>query len=322
MTSFDIKAFYEKLDQYYTRYDNAATEQFLKDSLAEAESFMMIPSHCSTCSDHTDHTPEETVAAMTDEERQWILQCSDSRVAILNEMACFYRGTSQFEKCLFAFQTVREELQARGMEHNNSYAVVILNMAGALRLMGKFDEALATFKEAEDILTENGNADAYELAGLYNNTGLVYQDMGRFDKAAENFEKALTYLVKVPDNDAEIATNHANLAITYYNAGKADRAMECLDKALSIFETLDGGMNPHYAGALNTKAAISFHAGNYAAAAGLFVSAAEKTKLIFGESKDYAVLCRNASTAYQKAGDAANAEKYAEAAKAASEKIG
>lgn len=321
MAAFDIQGFYKKLDEHFARYDNAATEKFLMDSLAEAESYMIIPSECSSCSDHTDHTPEETVACMSDQEKQWILECSDSRIAILNEMACFYRGTSQFDKCLHCFALVKDEMDNRGLEHNSAYAVVMLNMAGALRLMGKFEESLAAFGEAEKILQTSRNTDAYEFAGLYNNTGLVYQDMGRLDLAAQSFEKALEYLQKVPDNDAEIATNHANLAITYYNSGKAEKALACLDKALSIFETLDGGMNPHYAGALNTKAAIAYHAGRYAESASLFVTAGEKTKLIFGENKDYALLCRNASAAFSQAGDSDSAKRYADLAQAVSAKL-
>ena len=320
--AFDIRGFYDRLDQYYAGYDNAATEQFLKDSLAEAESFMIVPSHCCSCDDHMDHTPEEQVEAMSDEERQWILECSDARVAVLNEMACFYRGISEFDKCLTCFRAVEEELQARGMENNSSYAVVELNMAGALRLMGRLDEALETFRKAEAVLLASPNTDDYELAGLYNNTGLVYQDMEKLDLAAENFEKALTYLVKVPDNDAEIATNHANLAITYYKLGKKEEADRCLDKALALFETLDGGMNPHYAGALNTKAAVAYQSGRFEEAAKLFVCAAEKTKQIFGESKDYAVLCRNASAAFAQDGDKASADKYAALAQAVADRIG
>ena len=49
--AFDINEFYTKLDEFYGKYDNAATEQFLKDSLANAEEYMIIPSSCSkSCS--------------------------------------------------------------------------------------------------------------------------------------------------------------------------------------------------------------------------------------------------------------------------------
>ncbi len=320
--AFDINGFYNELDEYYGRYDNAATEKFLKDSLAKVEEYMIIPSSCSSCQDHSDKTAEEKYEEFTDVEKKWIIECSDARIAVLNEMACFYRGVSNWEACIAAFDDVKSEMEMRGLEKSNEYAVVILNMAGAYRLMGKFDEALAAFKGAADIMDANGDATDYEYAGLYNNTGLVYQDMGDMDKAAEHFEKALTYLVKVPDNDAEIATNQANLAVAYYNAKKHDKAMECLDKALSIFETLDGGLNPHYAGALNTKAVMLFNTGDAKGAAENFEKAAEKTKLIFGENKDYVTACRNCSFAYEKLGDGEKAEKYKELARAAEEKIG
>jgi tetratricopeptide (TPR) repeat protein len=320
--AFDINNFYRELDEYYGRYDNAATEQFLKDSLAKVEEFMIIPSSCSSCQDHSDKTAAEKYEEFTDAEKKWIIECSDARIAVLNEMACFYRGVSNWKACIDAFDDVRGEMEMRGLEKSNEYAVVILNMAGAYRLMGKLDEALETFKSAADIMNANGDASDYEYAGLYNNTGLVYQDMGNMDKAAEYFEKALEYLVKVPDNDAEIATNQANLAVAYYKAKKYDKALECLDKALDIFEQLDGGLNPHYAGALNTKAVVLFNSGDARGAAENFEKAAEKTKLIFGENKDYATACRNCSFAYEKLGNAEKAEQYKKLAQTVEEKIG
>lgn len=320
--AFDINKFYEDLDAHYAKYDNAATEQFLKDSLAESEEFMIIPSSCSSCEDHSDRTGEEKYEQMTDREKEWIIKCSDTRIAVLNEMACFYRGTSQWDKSIAAFDAVKEEMENRGLQSNSSYAVVILNMAGAYRLMGRFDEAMASFKNAESILLSSKNTTDYELAGLYNNTGLVYQDMGDTENAILNFEKALVHLENVPDNDAEIATNRANLAVAYYNSGKKEEALNCLSKAISIFETLDNGLNPHYAGALNTKAVMLYSTGNYKDAADTFVLALEKTKLIFGENKEYAVGCRNAAQAFLQLGDNAKADHYTKISQEVMSKIG
>lgn len=308
--AFDINKFYEDLDAHYARYDNAATEQFLKDSLAMSEEYMIIPSSCSSCDDHCDRTGEEKFDQLSDHEKEWIIRCSDTRIAVLNEMACFYRGISQWDKSIAAFEAVKEELENRGLQNNSAYAVVILNMAGAYRLMGKFDTALEAFKNAEAIMQASKNTSDYEFAGLYNNTGLVYQDTKELAKAAECFEKALTYLEKVPDNDAEIATNRANLAVTYYNSGDKAKAIECLDKALAIFDTLDGGLNPHHAGALNTKAVMLFNSGDTAGAAETFEKAIEKTKFIFGENKEYAIGCRNASMAFDALGNKEKADFY------------
>lgn len=320
--AFDINKFYEDLDAHYARYDNAATEQFLKDSLAESEEFMIIPSSCSSCDDHCDRTGEEKYEQLSDREKEWIINCSDTRIAILNEMACFYRGISQWDKSIAAFEAVKEELENRGLQNNSAYAVVILNMAGAYRLMGKFDDALAAFKNAEAILLASKNTTDYEFAGLYNNTGLVYQDIGQLANAAECFEKALTYLEKVPDNEAEVATNRANLAVTYYNSGNKEKALDCLNKSIEIFDTLDGGLNPHYAGALNTKAVMLFSAGSYKEAADTFITSIEKTKLIFGENKEYAIGCRNAAQAFAQLGDQEKADHYAGIANDIMAKIG
>ena len=320
--AFDVTQFYADLDAYYGKYDNAATEQFLLDSLAKSEEYMIIPTSCSSCQDHSDHTPEENYERLTDAEKKWILECSDARIAVLNEMACFYRGTSNWNKCITAFDAVIDELTIRGLEKTNQYAVVLLNEAGAFRLMGEFDKALATFAKAEEILTSNGDADPYELAGLYNNTGLVYQDMGKLDKAIENFELALDYLAKADDTEAEIATNSANLAIAYYSNGNLNKALDCLNRSIAIFEKLDDGMNPHYAGALNTKAVVLFNNGDFAGAAATFADAAAKTKLIFGENKDYATLCRNTAYAYAKLGDNAKAAEYSAIADEVAKKIG
>ena len=320
--AFDVNQFYADLDDFYGKYDNAATEQFLLDSLAKSEEYMIIPTSCSSCQDHSDHTPEENYERLTDAEKKWILECSDARIAVLNEMACFYRGTSNWNKCISAFDAVIDELTIRGLEKTNQYAVVLLNEAGAFRLMGEFDKALATFAKAEEILTSNGDADPYELAGLYNNTGLVYQDMGKLDKAIENFELALDYLAKADDTEAEIATNSANLAIAYYSSGNLNKALDCLNRSIAIFEKLDDGMNPHYAGALNTKAVVLFNNGDFAGAAATFADAAAKTKLIFGENKDYATLCRNTAYAYAKLGDNAQAAEYSAIADEVAKKIG
>lgn len=320
--AFDINKFYEDLDAHYARYDNAATEKFLKDSLAMSEEYMIIPSSCSSCDDHCDRTGEEKFDQLSEHEKEWIIRCSDTRIAVLNEMACFYRGISQWDKSIAAFEAVKEELENRSLEHNSAYAVVVLNMAGAYRLMGKFDTALEAFKNAETIMLASKNTSDYEFAGLYNNTGLVYQDINELAKAAECFEKALTYLEKVPDNDAEIATNRANLAVTYYNSGDKAKAIECLDKALAIFETLDGGLNPHYAGALNTKAVMLFNNGDTAGAAETFEKAIEKTKLIFGENKEYAIGCRNASMAFEVLGNKEKADFYKNTANEILAKLG
>ena len=175
--------------------------------------------------------------------------------------------------------------------------------------------------KADSILKEINCTNDYDWASLYNNTGLVYQDQNDLQKALEYFERALDYTRKVQDNEAELATALSNLSLAYYRTGNQEKADKSISESLDIFRALDAGMNPHYAGALNTKATYCFLSGDYAQAAELFQQAAEKTKMIFGENKDYIACCRNCSAALAKAGKDAEAAQYQALADDAAKKL-
>ena len=317
--SFDTKSFYAELDGYYSRYDNAATEKFLLESLDNVENSMIISAGCSCCGDGDCGDGEEQ--PLSAEEKEWIVSRSQGMIAILNELACFYRGVSRWPECIDAFTRLKTEMEQCGITGSDNYALVILNLAGAYRLMGDFEKALATFAESRKILDANGKNDPYSTASLYNNEGLVYQDMKDFAKAAEHFEKALEYMRLVPDNDAEIATSLSNAAMAYYSAGNMEKAQKMLDESLAIFSGLDGGMNPHYAGGLNTKALFAFNAGDVELAAKTFELAIEKTRLIFGENREFVIGCRNCAFAYSKLGNEEMSKKYSDMAAAAEAKL-
>jgi len=282
--TFDAAAFYAELDEYFGRYDNEATERFLLESLEKARGDMR------------------------------------AETAVLNELACFYRNTSKWQGSLSAFSELCAVMESAGMEKTEDYALAVLNKAGMYRLMGGYDEALSTFSQAKSVLDSVGAA-AYSYASLYNNTGLVYQDMRRFDKAAEYFELGLEKLPKTPENEAERATSLANLAAAYLNCGDREKALIKLDEALTVFSVLDGGNNAHYAGALNTRAVILFMCGDYAGAAEMFEKAIEKTKLIFGENKDFVSGCRNCAAAYMKLGNSERAKYYLDLSEKAAAKL-
>lgn len=317
--SFDTKTFYDELDGYYSRYDNAATEKFLLDYLNGVENSLFISAGCSCCGDGDCGDGEEQ--PLSAEEKEWIVSRSQGLIAVLNELACFYRGVSRWNECIDAFTRLKKEMEDCGLTDSDNYALVILNMAGAYRLMGEYEKALAAFGESREILAANGKNDPYSTASLYNNEGLVYQDMKDYAKAAEHFEKALEYMRQVPDNDAEIATSLNNVAMAYYSAGEKDKAVKALDESLAIFSELDGGMNPHYAGGLNTKALFAFNAGDAELAAKTFELAIEKTRLIFGENKEFVIGCRNCAFAYSKLGNEEMSKKYSDMAAAAEAKL-
>lgn len=317
MDAFNVQNFYNELDKYFAGYDNDATEKFLKGELEKVDSMGMILGVTSSCPSCNAGKEVE----LTDEEKAIIWQRSEARIAILNEMACFYRGISKWEPCIDTFRELMAEMEFSGLEHSEQYAVAVINMAGAYRLVGKFDKALELFTKADSILKEINCTNDYDWASLYNNTGLVYQDQNELQKALEYFERALDYTRKVQDNEAELATALSNISLAYYRTGNQEKADKSISESLDIFRTLDAGMNPHYAGAMNTKATYCFLSGDFAQAAELFQQAAEKTKMIFGENKDFVACCRNCSAALAKAGKDAEAAQYQAMADEAAKKL-
>lgn len=306
--SFDAQAFYDELDRHYAAFDNAATEKFLLEALENVENSVYLQAGCACCGDGDcgDGDTEE----LNEAEKEWVVSRAQGMIAILNELACFYRGVSRFDECIDAFTRLKKEMEDCDLTGTDNYALVTLNLAGAHRLMGKYDEALAAFDEAGRILAANGKNDPYSLSSLYNNKGLVYQDKRDFAQAVAHFEKALELMPRTEENRAEVATALNNLAMAAWNSGDRAKAEASLDKAIDIFKDLDGGMNPHYAGALNTKAIFTFNKGDYAAAAALFEQAVEKTKLVFGENREYVIGCRNCAAAWEKAGNEEKAKEY------------
>ncbi len=134
--------------------------------------------------------------------------------------------------------------------------------------------------------------------------------MRDFGKAAVCFEAALSLLPDTEQNKAERATNLSNLALAYFNIGRTGEAEARISTSLELFKSLDEGTNPHYAGALNTKAFFLFSAGDAAGAAEAFEEAAKITKLVYGESREYAVACRNCAYALDRLGEAEKAGRY------------
>ncbi|MBQ8974091.1 MAG: tetratricopeptide repeat protein [Oscillospiraceae bacterium] len=315
--TFDSADFYKRLDEMYTTYDNEEIEQFLLTSLDNIENAAIIDGCCCNCLG-AGCVDEE---AQKQEELRWAINRSHGIIVVLNELACFYRGVSRWEECLSTFERVKTAMEEASLTSTDNYAVVILNMAGALRLLNQREKARAYFEKAEAILTKNGTADPYTMGSLYNNVGLVYQDEKQFSAAAEYFGKALEYTAKIADSAAEVATGLGNVALAYFSAGDMENANEAIDRSIAIFTDLDEGLNPHYAGTLNTKAFICYNTGKLEEAVENFELAAEKTEKIFGKNIDYVKACRNCGVVFDKLGEKQKAEKYRQLADSAEKEL-
>lgn len=283
--AFDLNQFYRQLDEHYAAHNNAATEQFLKDSRTRAyqEGLAdLLPSGCPSCA-----TPLEPNMAY---------------VSVCNEMACFYRGLSRFQDSLDTFALAQKELESLYLQNTAEYATILLNKAGTFRSMGDLDGALEHFSRAARILEADRKGSPRVLAGLYNNIGLVYLDQKNPSEALSYFSRALPMVSENPEQMVEQGTTWNNLAVAYDALGQRARADEAVNHAVAILSGLDGGTNPHYPASLNTRGTFSCRAGRYEEALKDFKEALEKTKLVYGENMEYAYGCHNCAMVCKKLG--------------------
>jgi tetratricopeptide (TPR) repeat protein len=303
--AFDLERFYQELDAHYARHDNAATEEFLTKSKAQAQALSdvcPIRTGCTSCVEG----PEVNLEL----------------VSVCNELACFYRGLSRWEESLATFEEARRELETYYQSQTPNYAAVLLNMAGVLRLMGRLEEAEESFQKAAAIFEANGLSQSYHMAGVHNNLALVYQDRGELDKAAGEMEAALAIIEGLENNAVELGTTYNNLAVAYAGLGRQADADAAISKSISILETLDCGVNPHYPAALNTQGLFAYRAGDYEKAAACMTAALEKTEQVYGKNVEYAIGCRNCAQVFEKLGDTEKAARYQAEAAPLCEKYG
>lgn len=293
--AFNLKKFYEELDQHYAAHDLEETENFLKEQQKKAyDSGAWIPQNngCPSC------VPE--------------MEPNMDYVAVCNETACFYRGLSRWEESLETFALAQKELDSLYRNHTAEYATLLLNKAGTYRYMGQLKEALDTFRQADRIYASLDAVEPGVMAGLFNNIGLVYLDLKKPREAADYFNQAMEKLDLCEDCVAERGTTWNNLAAVYDLNGKTDEAETAVEKAVEILAKLDDGMNPHYPAALNTRGTFAFRRGEYEQALEDFKQALEKTRLVYGENVEYAAGCANCAVVCRKLGREEEADLWEE----------
>ncbi|RHP47580.1 tetratricopeptide repeat protein [Clostridium sp. AF32-12BH] len=302
--AFDLTKFYKELDTCYAEHDLEKTERFLKEQQKKAyESGAWIPQNngCPSC------VPE--------------MEPNMDYVAVCNEMACFYRGLSRWEESLETFSLAQKELESLYRKHTAEYATILLNKAGTYRYMGKLKEALEHFLQADRIYAGLDYKDPGTLAGLYNNIGLVYLDRKQPREAADYFRQAMEKLDQCEDCETERGTTWNNLAVAYDQKGEREKAEEAIEEAIQILQQLDGGMNPHYPAALNTRGTFAYRKGNYEQALADFEEALQKTRMVYGENTEYASGCANCALVCRKLGREDEAKKWEEKQREIEEKL-
>jgi len=303
--SFDLSFFYQQLDKSYAALDRNATEAFLLDSREKARASCkpeLIRDGCPACA------PQ--------------IGPNNGLIAVCNELACFYRGLSRWQQSLEAFTEAQQELEQYYLTDTLQYATILLNKAGTYRYMKQPQQALELFEQAERILSRQKNVPEGVLAGLYNNTGLALLDLGRPQEGLVRFQQALRLISGDASAIVEQGSTWNNLAAAYRNLGQLEQAFDAMDHSISILEKLDGGRNPHYPAALNTRGICHYQQGAYEAALTDFSAALEITALVYGENIEYAYGCDNCAAACKKLAQYEKAQAWQEKAKAIRERLG
>ena len=212
------------------------------------------------------------------------------------------------------FKEALLELEQHYQQNTANYATIQINMAGTYRQMGKYDEAIELFRKSEKYFLASDEKDKYPYvrASIYNNLALVYQDMQDYEHAAECDVEALKYLPV--HKDVQRATTLNNLAGIYMKQGELSKAEETVNSSIEMLKDIDGGMNFHYPAALNTLGSVYYKKGLHEQALEAFLSALEKTGVIYGQNTDYARCCENISRVYTALNDPESAERYSEKA--------
>ena len=234
---------------------------------------------------------------------------NETYLAVLSELGGFYRGTSRYRASIDAFEAARGVIEQFLGRQSVEYATNINNMAGTYRLMGENEKALELFQEALSIYEATVGKKTYLYASALNNMALLYQNMNDYEKTVDCLKQALSITENLPDCEEEVATTYTNLCALYQRMDLKEEAEEALAKALSIYEGFPDG-SPHYAAALNLRAAGEYNSGDYDAAARTYLKTLELTDRFFGHNIEYGITCENLKRVYEQMGQFEKAEEY------------
>ena len=231
---------------------------------------------------------------------------SQTRSALRNTLAGFYRGVSRYAESAEEFARALEILEAVGMDTSPEYVTIQLNLAGLYRVMGQPDRAADTLGLAMDKLGSAGQHESYSYVSVLNDLAFVYQDKGEYPTAIEYAEKVLEIVRAGAGGESETALSLTNLASLRLANNQLDIAENHINEALAIYSDLSEP-DAHQTAAIAIKAALLRHAGDYRGAIGRLREALELTGRFYGENAEYAASLCSISEIYELLGDYANA---------------
>ena len=262
----NMNGFYDKIDGFFAVKDFAAAENYMKETLAQADY-------------------EDDLAAT---------------VTICNELGGFYRAFSRYSEGIPLYEKALGCIRRLGMERTEGHGTTLLNFATTLAIVGEREKALDAYQQAAGIFEGPAYAKDFRLATLYNNMSSLYQNMDRLDESEKYLHKAMSILEALRESEIEIAITWSNLAGVYLSMGTdhlAD-AKDAAQKAIALFNQVSGDKDVHYAPAVSALGEVFYLEGDFEAAEAQFRQSMDLTKRDYGDQTlGYAVLCANLAAA-------------------------
>lgn len=256
----EMNNFYYQVDKLFEDKKIAEAEEFMKNTLAQAEA-------------------EKDAGAV---------------ITVCNELGGYYRAVSRYSEGIPLYEKALRLMREMGLERSEHYGTTLVNFATTYTMAGDVVKALNLYTDAAEIFAEVGLGADYRLATLFNNMSFLCQDLGDYPQAQEYLEKALFILKGLEESESEIAITYSNLANVYLATGQMNEAKVTVKKAIDLFISESGDSDVHYAGAVCTLGEIYYKEADYDKAATLFKEAMKLTERDYGtDNMSYAVLCEN-----------------------------
>ncbi len=221
------------------------------------------------------------------------LKDDGARLQLLNELMGYYRETSQEEGVYDTAAMAIAHAKAMGLEGTVPYATTLLNVATAYRACGRLQESKEYYEQVQEIYDSQLEPDSMLMAGLKNNIALLYQETGDFATAKEKLLEALA-IVAEKGVAYETGVTCANLASTCMQLKQDEEACDYARKSVKIFEQ-EKVTDSHYAAALSTLGAYSYHGKDFKKALEYYRQAMEAVEKNLGRNEYYRRLQENAA---------------------------
>ena len=212
-----VRRVLDKLDEYFSRDDEAGAERHLNYWLAEAK-------------ENRDRRGELTV---------------------LNELVGLYRKTERETEALETAERAIRLAEAIGLTGSVTMGTTLLNAATAYKVFERPVKALGLYEQARELYEANLPPTDGRLAGLYNNMAVTLTALKRYEEARDMYEAALAIVGKTEGGQADEAVtwlNMADLIGAQQGVEEGDAAIRgCLDKAEALLNDPDLPRDGYYA---------------------------------------------------------------------------